>query len=83
MALFRRRRHERQAGAAEWSATQAKALGMTAGEPGLRLYGYPGRVLFLEVKTGRRQAILFPGSLAHDRLAQLGTHGTGVIAPTD
>ena len=64
-----------------WSATQAKAMGMTAGEPDIRVYGYPARVLLIEVKTTKGK--LSAKQIArHDRLAELG-HTVLVVAPTD
>jgi hypothetical protein len=64
-----------------WAAAQAKAMGMTAGEPDTRLYGYPARILFVEVKTttGKKSAAQ---DARFDRLAQLG-HTVLVVAPRD
>lgn len=64
-----------------WAASQAKAMGMKSGEPDLRIYGYPARILFVEVKTatGKKSRAQ---DLRHDRLAALG-HTVLVVAPRD
>lgn len=62
-------------------ASKCKAAGLKAGEPDLRIYGYPARILFVEVKTatGRKSRAQ---DLRHDRLAALG-HTVLVVAPRD
>jgi hypothetical protein len=64
-----------------WAAQQAKSLGMKAGEPDCRLYGYPARILFVEVKTTKGKKSEAQDA-RHDRLAQLG-HTVLVVAPRD
>jgi hypothetical protein len=63
------------------TAMQCKAMGMKAGEPDVRLYGYPARILFLEVKTTKGKKSDAQDA-RHDRLAALG-HTVLVVAPRD
>ena len=63
------------------TAMQCKAMGLKPGEPDVRLYGYPARVLFVEVK--RKGEKPSPKQVErHDLLAELG-HTVLVVAPTD
>lgn len=64
-----------------WAASQAKAMGLKPGEPDCRLYGYPARILFVEVKTTKGKKSTAQ-DLRHDRLAALG-HTVLVVAPRD
>jgi hypothetical protein len=63
------------------TAMQCKAMGMKAGEPDVRLYGYPARILFVEVKTTKGKKSEAQDA-RHDRLAALG-HTVLVVAPRD
>lgn len=63
------------------TAMQCKAMGMKAGEPDCRLYGYPARVMFVEVKTAKGKKSDAQDK-RHDRLAELG-HTVLVVAPKD
>ena len=63
------------------TAMQCKAMGMVAGEPDVRLYGYPTRVLFVEFKR-KGEKLSKKQVERHDRLAQLG-HQVLLVAPVD
>lgn len=54
------------------TASQAKAMGLTPGEPDVRIYGEGGRLQLVEIKVKGRKGLSDDQKARHKRLNELG-----------
>jgi hypothetical protein len=64
------------------TASQAKAMGLTPGEPDVRIYGHHGRLLLVEIKVKGRKGLSDAQRERHARLKALG-HRVVVVTLAD